>query len=643
MIELHVLGPAQVEVNGRTAPPELLWRKHLGLLLYLARSPRRTRTRDQLAGIFWSDKPEAAARHSLNEALRVLRRAAGDAAIETRNDQISLSPDVVRMDLEEFEAAAGAGDLGRAADLVQGVYMEGFAVPGASGFEDWLAAERAHWTDRSVAVLAAWSNALAEQGRLSEAGAVAERGLVLSPTDEGSLLALLRALALGGERARVLQRAESYRAGLAERLGVEPSARVTGLVDRVRHGRRFGPPAGAAAPAAEAAGRRFPLVGRGAELAKLVEVWEAAREGLGSAILLIEGETGSGKSRLAEEVAARATLDGAVVCSARAVSGDEAEEWSGVLTLARGGLLEVRGLASSPPPALDALARELPAWRERYPAVQGGEGLSPGRALREIAETVTAEQALVLLVDGAEHLDRSSLHVLAALPRDLPQARLLVGFIAASFPPRGELDELRAALGRSQRGVAIALGALDAGALHDLVAWAMPGYSASEVERLTRRLAADSAGLPLLTVELLHAVACGMELGADAGAWPEPSRTLDQSLPGDLPAPIIAALRVGFRRLSAGAQQVLAAASLLGERVSPADLARATALGSDAVSGALDELEWARWLVAEPRGYAFVARVARDVVAQDMMTPGQRRRILASAASAPNGESPPAA
>ena len=43
---------------------------------------------------------------------------------------------------------------------------------------------------------------------------------------------------------------------------------------------------------------------------------------------------------------------------------------------------------------------------------------------------------------------------------------------------------------------------------------------------------------------------------------------------------------------------------------------------------ALDELEWHRWLVAEPRGYSFVARMVRRVVERDMLTPGQRRRVL---------------
>ncbi len=42
---------------------------------------------------------------------------------------------------------------------------------------------------------------------------------------------------------------------------------------------------------------------------------------------------------------------------------------------------------------------------------------------------------------------------------------------------------------------------------------------------------------------------------------------------------------------------------------------------------ALDELEWRRWLAADPRGYSFIARLHRDAVAEDLMTEGQRRRL----------------
>jgi hypothetical protein len=182
-------------------------------------------------------------------------------------------------------------------------------------------------------------------------------------------------------------------------------------------------------------------------------------------------------------------------------------------------------------------------------------------------------------------------------------------------------------MGRELTGVTLTPGPLGIDAVRALAAWALPEYSPADVDRVARRLWHDTAGLPLLLVELLDAVADGLDLSGDTRAWPQPLRTLDQTMPGDLPDSITAAIRMSFRRLGADSRKVLAAASVLAERVLPGDLAIATELPQARVLEALDELEWSRWLVAEPRGYTFLARVVRDVIARDMLTPGQRSRI----------------
>src|SRR5260370_25420558 len=70
-------GAVEVSVSGATAPRPLTWNKHLALLIYLARSPKRVRTREHLIGLLWSEKPEGPARGSLNEAVRILRQSVG--------------------------------------------------------------------------------------------------------------------------------------------------------------------------------------------------------------------------------------------------------------------------------------------------------------------------------------------------------------------------------------------------------------------------------------------------------------------------------------------------------------------------------------------------------------------------------------
>src|SRR5919198_952478 len=190
---VRVLGPARVTVAGVDAPTELLWRKHLALLVYLARSPRRSRTRQHLVGLLWSDRDDKQARHSLSEALRVLRRVLGENAVQADVDQVRLVAHCVTLDWDRLAGFSGRGR--------------------------------------------------------------------------------------GG-----------------------------------------------------AGGPRRPLAGRSAELATLVAAWERARGGRGE-VVLVAGEPGEGKTRLIEELIARARLDDATVAAARAVPADRQKQWSAVAGL----------------------------------------------------------------------------------------------------------------------------------------------------------------------------------------------------------------------------------------------------------------------------------------------------------------------
>jgi len=202
---------------------------------------------------------------------------------------------------------------------------------------------------------------------------------------------------------------------------------------------------------------------------------------------------------------------------------------------------------------------------------------------------------------------------------------LLLG-ISRGSPDNERLDELRARLSRDLGGTVVRLGRFDAAALGELVRWALPRYEPDEAERLTRRVERDTGGLPLLVVAMLEAVAAGFKPAPDAPAWPSPTRTLVDSLPGDLPPTIIGVVCQRYRALSEAGQQVLGAAAALAQRVDADRLLRATGLEPAALESALDALEWERWLVADARGYVFTAPIERAVLLQEMITPGQVRR-----------------
>jgi DNA-binding SARP family transcriptional activator len=629
VIQCRTLGPIEVSVDGSPAPPELLWRKHFALLIYLARSPRQARSREHLIGMLWGDRTESAARHSLSEALRVIRRHMGQNDLELGVGQVHIAPGAVDLDVDRLEALSADEDWEGASELVAGEFLEGFAVPDASGFEDWLATERELWRGRGVGVLVQRAEALCRAGSAQQASGVAGRALALDPTSEPAVRSAVRCLALAGDRAGALDLFDRFSIRLSE-VGLEPGEETLALVDRVRRGRGRRPEVQAEL-VHDSSLIRAPLVGRQEELSRLLDGATRSMRTRRPSLFLLEGQSGVGKTRLLEEMLGLVRLDGMSVTVARAVEADRSEAWSGVLALARGGILEAPGISAAPTAALTAFAELLPEWAERFRGATPSDGLPLGRALVEILRAAAGEQPVVVAVDDAQWLDESSALALGVTLRDLAETPVTLVLATAPYPTRPELDELRTRIGRDFDGGAVRLRSLDRGAIRGLAQLMLSGYDSVALDRVVRRVATDSAGLPLLAVELLRAVALGLDLGTISGAWPEPLRTLDQSLPGDLPDAVVAAIRVAYRRLTPSAQSVLAAAAVLGDLTTPALVERTLAMDPAETARALDELEWHRWLLAEPRGYSFVARIVRQVLERDMLTPGQRRRILEAA------------
>src|SRR5207248_2719992 len=228
------------------------------------------------------------------------------------------------------------------------------------------------------------------------------------------------------------------------------------LVDRIRQGRAWHLPETASAPTGPES-RRAPLVGRSRELERLVATWATCRGGR-SGVVIVEGDGGTGKTRLAEELAGRARLDGAVIAAVRAVEADRSDPWSGVLGIARAGLLDAPGIAAASPAILAGLRGSAPL-------------AAPARAFSEALRVVADEQPVMLVVDDAHWLDRESLLALGAAARDLTRSRVLLLITAAPHERREELDQVRAHLGRELAGATVTLGPLDGDALHALARW----------------------------------------------------------------------------------------------------------------------------------------------------------------------------
>jgi DNA-binding SARP family transcriptional activator len=122
-------------------------RKAQALLAYLALNADRVHAREKLATLFWGDRYEDQARHSLRQAVLTLRKTLEDADSEilvSENGGLRLDSQAISVDAPEFERLA-AGDgietLSGAAALYTGELLDGLNVR-SEGFDDWVAGER---------------------------------------------------------------------------------------------------------------------------------------------------------------------------------------------------------------------------------------------------------------------------------------------------------------------------------------------------------------------------------------------------------------------------------------------------------------------------------------------------------------------
>ncbi|HUG28422.1 MAG TPA: AAA family ATPase, partial [Gemmatimonadales bacterium] len=478
MISLRLLGPPQVEIGGEEAPADLLWRKHLALLVYLHCAGRRGANRATLLDLLWGEKPEAAARHSLNEALRVIRRSVGDGAISTDGDQVVLVAET-ESDLRRVEGCLAREEWAAAAAEIHGEFLEGFEVPGAAPFGDWMLAMRTEWRRRGADLLSRQGEAHLQRGDAEGAAALGERAGRLDPQCEAAVELTMRAHALRGDRAAALAAFDRY-ANLQRELGAASATRLLRLADRVRSSRPEPVTANKQPPDRT---RRAPLVGREHELNLLATAWAEARGGR-AVVTLIRGDPGTGRSRLLDELAERARLDGATVLFLRAVPADRTDRFGGLRSLAAGALLEAPAISAAPADALGVLASALPAWAERFPGARPAEALTFRQAVVEVLRATLEEAPVVLAIDDAQWLDDESLAALLALPRDVVTSRLLLAMTALHEPSPAPLDATAASLGRDVPGCSISVGPLPLPALGRLIQEAFPAYPAEATERL---------------------------------------------------------------------------------------------------------------------------------------------------------------
>ncbi|MGZ3333441.1 MAG: BTAD domain-containing putative transcriptional regulator [Gemmatimonadaceae bacterium] len=241
MVELSTLGILDLRRADGTAIQSVLQQpKRTALLAYLAISNSSSyQRRDTLMALFWPESGKDSARHSLSQAVYMLRQALGSDAILTRGDEeISVAPGAVDCDAAAFQTAAKECRYADALELYSGDFLTGLHLDGASEFERWVDTTRDAL--RQLAGHAAWT--LAEQqlrrGAVVEAQRSAKRAVNLGPADEDEARRFLRRLAEVGETVAAVSLYEHLKNVLARELELKPSEETQKVIESIRQGVR---------------------------------------------------------------------------------------------------------------------------------------------------------------------------------------------------------------------------------------------------------------------------------------------------------------------------------------------------------------------------------------------------------------------
>ncbi|HEV8651852.1 MAG TPA: AAA family ATPase [Actinomycetes bacterium] len=656
MLRVATLGPLRVELDGAPVSPDT--RKAVALLAYLAVTGER-HSRDVLAGLFWPDQDTAHARGALRRTLSALGKSLGGGWIAADRSTIGLNRVGLELDLARFEQLladcrrhphppeeachACLGRLAEAAALHRGEFLEGLALRGADGFDEWRFFQAESLRRQLARVLERLARGLAALGEWDDAVAAARRWLALDPLHEPAHQELMLLYAWSGRRAAALRQYRACIRVLDQELGVAPLEETTAVYRTIAEDRPPPPPvppgpglapggapaasraAAAGAPAAAvvpAAGRRparatgvaagLPLVGRATEWAALRAAWEGSAAG--GRLVVIEGETGIGKTRLGEELAAHAAARGAVVLVRRC-----SEEERG---LAYGPVAELLRAAAARPaatwgPLPDHWLAEAARLVPELGALRPGLGAAPpldgpgalGRFLDGLRQALLAAcrgpLPAVVLLDDLHWADDATLDVVGYLARRLRDAPLclVVAWRGEQVRRDHRLRRLLAEAQRDHAALHLPLARLDEAAVAELVEAALPAQAphAGELYR-------ESEGLPLFLAE--HVAGA---LGGDAAG------------PGPLGVRELLATRVAA--VGGTARQVLAAAAVIGRSFDLDTVREASGRGEEETVAALEELA-GRGLVRElgQDGYDFVHERLR--AAADEQTSLARRRLL---------------
>ncbi|MGQ0734352.1 MAG: serine/threonine-protein kinase [Acidobacteriota bacterium] len=379
---------------------------------------------------------------------------------------------------------------------------------------------------------------------------------------------------------------------------------------------------------------RTPFVGRGAETAELWRLLDRMLTGQGGSVL-IGGEPGVGKTRLAQELMKVAWQRGCVCLIGHCYEMEGAPPFVPFVEMVEESVrLVPRAVRIAMAEEAPEIASIVPSLRRIYDDIPPMPELPADQrrrlvfnAVLEYMRRAAQKSPSVLLLDDLHWADEPTLQLLTHLVPHLSSMRtLIVGtYRDVELDVGRPFAKTLEALLRQRLATRISLRRLDEPGVTDMLS-ALAG--SAPPSGLAEAVFHETEGNPFFVEEVYHHLAEEGKLFEPGGQWKADLRL------GTIEVPEGVRLVVGRRldRLGEQARKVLTAAAVIG-RTFPLDLLRTVVDSSeDTVLDALEEAERAQLVAIDPRRravrYSFVHELIRTTLTNALSLPRRQRLHL---------------
>lgn len=657
-LRIFTLGTFRVQRED-TPISDASWKtqKNKTLLELVLTARRHPLTREQIIEYLWPNLEPASGDRNLRVAVSQLRQTLTAGTSASPYSVTSREPFVLTTDrgyawnlnapywldadefelLVEAESASGEGqDTAldeRARQLYRGDYLA------EERYADWTVAERERLRELYFALLTRMAEAYARGGHYRRAIALTREILTADRVRESIWCQLMLFYYHAGDPALALRAYDECSAALAQELDAEPLAETVALAEQIRHrrvtgGQEYPPP-----PALERL-RDLPLslgrlifVGREREWLALLKQWNAVRQARGR-VVLIQGEPGVGKTRLAEELTAYARRHETLVLEgkARELLAD-AMPYQPLIDALRSAAQVQPGALTLDPLWRVELARLVPEWNPIPGETSQGAG-APNHlfeALTRLIAGLAQDVPLILFLDDVQWLDVSTIQCLAYLSQRLESQQILF-LLTARFDqiePSSALSAWLNELERDRLFHRIALEPISYQATADLVRDA--SHVSPRTAEIASHLYAETQGYPLFLVALLQAYfEDGLLYADESGQWRGAENLLSRSAVSPVPDTIQTILLQRVKRLDSRVRRLLNAAAVLGRPFDLEWMHAALDDKSDAVPDDLEQVLERRLVRANETSRGITYELSHDMlrrVIYNALAPERRLRL----------------